>query len=99
MLKNKKGDAYADDNLVVLAYPVLDRTVEANIKNLGASDFLAIAVQKGNKELLDAINKELINLSKEGFFLNSFRDTIDPFYKGTADKKYFLLDDIYSIFG
>lgn len=77
----------------------MDRTVEVNISNLGSSDFLGIAVQKGNKELLDVLNKELISLSKEGFFRNTFRDMIDPFYKGTAEEKYFLLDDIYSIFG
>ncbi|QKF64418.1 transporter substrate-binding domain-containing protein [Campylobacter corcagiensis] len=99
MLKDNKADAYANDNLIVLAYPVIDRSVSVDIKNLGASDFLGIAVQKGNKELLDVINKELINLSKEGFFRKSFKDTIDPFYKGTAEEKYFLLDDIYSIFG
>lgn len=99
MLRDGAGDAYANDNTIVLAYPVIDQRMEVSIKNLGNSDFLGIGVQKGNKELLDAVNEELINLSKQGFFTKSFQDTIDPFYKGTADKKYFLLDDIYSIFG
>lgn len=99
MLKDGKGDAYANDNTIVLAYPVLDRSVEVNIKNLGSSDFLGIGVAKGNKELLELINNELINLSKTGFFRDAFKNTIDPFYKGTAEEKYFLLDDIYRIFG
>ena len=97
-LKAGEGAAYADDNLVVLAYAVVDRKVEANIINLGTSDFLAIAVQKGNDDLLDAINSGLVNLSKSGFFKKIFNETIDPYYKGTAEKKYFLLDDLYRMF-
>ena len=97
-LKAGEGAAYADDNLVVLAYAVVDRKVEANIINLGTSDFLAIAVQKGNNELLDAINSGLVNLSKSGFFKKIFNETIDPYYKGTAERKYFLLDDLYKMF-
>ena len=96
-LKAGQGAAYADDNLVVLAYPVLDKKVEVNIKNLGTSDFLAIGVQKGNAELLDFLNEELIKLSKEGFFKKIFNESIEPYYKGTAERKYFLLDDLYSL--
>ncbi|GKH60703.1 amino acid ABC transporter substrate-binding protein [Campylobacter ureolyticus] len=99
MLKEGAGDAYANDNVIVLAYPVIDRDVEVNIKNLGESDFFGIGVSKGNKELLDFVNNTLIKLSKEGFFRKSFKNTIDPFYKGTAEQKYFLLEDIYKIFG
>lgn len=99
MVRDGKAKAYAADNIVVMAYPVLDRSVEVSIKNLGTTDFLAIGVQKGNKTLLDFINDELIKLSKEGFFKKSFNETIQPFYKGHAEKKYFLLEDIYSVFG
>ena len=96
-LKAGQGAAYADDNLVVLGYPVLDKKVEVNIKNLGASDFLAIGVQKGNAELLNFLNEELIKLSKEGFFKKIFNESVEPYYKGTAERKYFLLDDLYSL--
>ena len=99
MLKNGNGDAYANDNVIVLAYPVIDRNVEVNIKTLGQADFFGIGVAKGNKELLEFINNTLIKLSKDGFFKKAFKNTIDPFYKGTAEEKYFLLDDIYKIFG
>lgn len=99
MLKTGEGDAYANDNVIVLAFPILDRSVEANIKNLGSADFLAGAVAKGNKELLKFVNQELVELSKEGYFKDSFDNQLNPFYKGTAESKYFLLEDIYSIFG
>lgn len=97
-LKSGKGDGYGDDNLLVFAYAVVDYKVEVNIKNLGSTDFLAIAVQKGNTELLNAVNAGLIELSKKGFFTKIFDESIEPFYKGTIDKKYFLLDDLYSLF-
>lgn len=99
MLKDGDGDAYANDNVIVLAFPILDRDVEVNIKNLGSADFIAAAVAKGNKTLLNYVNEELINLSKEGYFKNAFENELNPFYKGTAESKYFLLEDIYSIFG
>ena len=67
-LKSGKGDGYGDDNLLVFAYAVVDYKVEVNIKNLGSTDFLAIAVQKGNTELLNAVNAGLIELSKKGLF-------------------------------
>lgn len=98
-LKAGKGDAFAGANLVVLAYPIIDKKLEVNITGVGASSYYAIGVQKGNKELLNALNQELIRLSKEGFFKHAFEDKLNSFYKGTADKKYFLLDDIYRVFG
>ena len=99
MLRDGKGDGYANDNLIVLAYPVVDRNMEVNIKNLGSSDFLGIGVAKGNKDLLNFVNDTLVKLSKDGFFRKTFKETIEPFYKGTAEQKYFLLEDIYKIFG
>lgn len=99
MLKDGRGDGFADDNINVLAYPLLDRGVEVNLKSVGKADFLGIAVAKGNKTLLDYINQQLINLSREDFFKNIFEDSMNTFYKGTVDRKYFLLDDIYRIFG
>lgn len=97
-LKSGEIDGYCNNNLFVMVYPVVDPAVEVNIKNLGDNVFLGVAVQKGNAELLEAINKGLIALSKEGFFKKAYEDTFESFYKGTVDKKYFLLDDLYSFF-
>ncbi|CZE47990.1 transporter substrate-binding domain-containing protein [Campylobacter geochelonis] len=98
LLKEGKGDGFVNDNLIVLAYPVIDSSVEIGVKNIGSTDLLGIGVQKGNQELLKIVNSELIKLSKGGFFAKAFNDTLDPFYKGTAEKKYFLLDDLYRMF-
>ena len=97
-LKSGEIDGACDDNLFVMVYPVADSSVEVNIKSLGENVFLGIAMQKGNTELVEAVNQALIELSKEGFFKRAYNDTFKPFYRGTVDKKYFLLDDIYSFF-
>ncbi len=98
-LKDGEGDAMVDDNLVVLAFAVLDSDFEVNIKNLGKADFLGIGVAKNNSQLKKYLDQELIKMSKEGFFKEAFDNYLNVFYKGTAEKKYFLLDDIYSFFG
>lgn len=97
-LKSGEIAGYCNNNLFVMVYPIIDPAVEVNIKNLGDNVFLGVAVQKGNAELLDAINKALISLSKEGFFKKAYDNTFESFYKGTVDKKYFLLDDLYNFF-
>ena len=97
MMKDGRADGYANDNIIVLAYAVVDDTLEVPFKNLGAAEFLGVGVQKGNQSLLDFINADLIKLSKEGFFKTAYEDPFEPFYRGTADKKYFLLDGIYNM--
>lgn len=69
-LKNSDSSVagYADDNLIVMTFPIVDKSVEVNLKNVGPASFLGIGVQKGNKELLTLINDSLIKLSKDGFF-------------------------------
>lgn len=97
MLKDGSGSAYCTDNTILLAYTLIDSSLELGVKQYGKSDFIGIGVQKGNKELLRLLDSQIIQLSKEGFFKKSFEEDLDPFYKGAAQKKYFLLDDLYSI--
>ena len=97
-VKSGEIDGYVNNNLFVYAYPILDDSVEVNLGNLGDTVFLAVAVQKGNESLLNFINEQLIELSKQGFFKKAYANTFEPFYKGTVNKKYFLLDDLYNSF-
>ena len=96
MIRDGKADGYVNLNITVLAYAVVDDTLEVPFKNLGAAEFLGVGVQKGNQSLLDFINADLIKLSKEGFFERAYNETFEPFYKKAVDKRYFLLDGIYS---
>ncbi|MSN96573.1 transporter substrate-binding domain-containing protein [Campylobacter sp. FMV-PI01] len=94
-VKSGEIDGFADNNTAVLVYEILDSSVEVGVLNAGPAAFIGVGVQKGNNELLDFINKQIIFLNKSGFFRNAYEQTFVPFYKGKADKKYFLLDELY----
>lgn len=97
LLINKQVDAVVGDNVAMLGYPVIDSNVEVIQKNISSYTFVSVGATKANKELIKIVNKRLIDLSHSGWFKTSYQNTFDPFYKGTADKKYFLLDDVYNI--
>ena len=99
MLKSGQGDGYSSNNIITSAYPIIDQSLEIKVKNIGEALFISIAVQKGNDTLLNFLNEELIKLSKDGFFRKKYDEIIAPFYKGTIDKGYFLLEDLYNVIG
>ena len=57
---------------------------EVGITSLGNPDTIAPAVQKGNKELLDFINKDIKKLGKENFFHKDYEKTLRPTYGDAA---------------
>ncbi|CZE46664.1 transporter substrate-binding domain-containing protein [Campylobacter geochelonis] len=97
MLIEDKGDAFSTDSLIVLAYPVINDSVEVVLKNLGETDYIGMAVSKGNEDLLEMVNGAIYKLSNDKFFTNAFNHTFVPFYKGNVAKQYFLLEDFYKI--
>ena len=97
-VKSGELEGYVNNNLFVYAYPIFDSSTEVRLGNLGNTVFLAVAAQKGNETLIEFVNDQIIALSKEGFFKNAYNNTFEPFYKGTIEKKYFLLDDVYKSF-
>ncbi|MCI6988127.1 MAG: transporter substrate-binding domain-containing protein [Campylobacter sp.] len=100
-LKEGKVDGLADDNIIVLAYPIIDDTVEVPeyLLNLGSSDYMSAAVAKNNTELKQAIDKYMITLSKEQFFKKIYDDNFGIFYRNTLNPNQFLLENIYRIYG
>lgn len=97
-LKAGQGVGFADDNTVVLGYARNDAALDAKITNLGRVDYIAVALAKGNTQLLDAVNGSLIRMYKNKFFQKSFERDIKPYYGGKIDKKHFTLDEVYSLF-
>lgn len=95
-VKNNDADVCVGDNIALLGYPLIDDSVEIKQNNIGQYVFISVGVAKGNKELLSSINETLIDLNKNGYFNDAYKNTFDIFYKGTAEKRYFLLDDIYN---
>ena len=77
-VKLQKYDQYAD------AYnALLDGRGDAfstDNTEVGDEDTNAPAVQKGNKELLNWINDEIVKLGKENFFHKDYEETLKPVY-------------------
>ncbi len=98
MLQNGEADGYFHSILAIGILPILYPDYEIGVGLVGKSDLVGCAVKKGNKELLKVINNEIIKLMSTSFFKDAYHNSFDVYYKGKLDKKYFLLDNLYSRF-
>lgn len=79
-LLDGRGDAFSTDNTEVLAWAKANKGFKVGITHLGDDDTIAPAVQKGNKELLDFVNDEIVKLGKDDFFHKDYQETLAPVY-------------------
>lgn len=79
-LLDGRGDAFSTDNTEVLAWALKNPGFTVGITSLGDVDTIAPAVQKGNKDLLDFINKDIQQLAGEQFFHKDYAATLEPVY-------------------
>jgi len=84
-LLDGRGDAFSTDNTEVLAWAKANPGFTVGIDSLGNVDTIAVAVQKGNKDLLDWINNEIKELGKENFFHEAYKATLEPVYGDSAE--------------
>ncbi len=84
-LLDGRGDAFSTDNTEVLAWAKKNKGYTVGITELGDAQTIAPAVQQGNTQLLDYINNEIVKLGKEQFFLNDYRQTLEPVYGDEVD--------------
>ncbi len=71
-LANGRGDAYAQDNLVLFSWAKQNPGYRVLTDKLGSEAPIAPAVKKGNIELLDWVNVELSKLGEEQFLLKLY---------------------------
>ena len=84
-LLDGRGDAFSTDNTEVLAWALENKGFSVGIESLGNLDTIAPAVQKGNTELLNWLNDEIVSLGKENFFHKDYDETLAPVYGDAAD--------------
>ena len=84
-LLDGRGDAFSTDNTEVLAWAKSNPGFTVGIESLGDVDTIAVAVQKGNTDLLNWINNEIKELGKENFFHEAYKATLEPIYGDTAN--------------
>ena len=86
-LLDGRGDGLSTDNTEVLAWAIENPTfaVGAGADSIGSLDAIAPAVQKGNKNLLDWLNNEIVQLGKEKFFHADYEATLRSVYGKDSD--------------
>ena len=84
-LRDGRGVALAHDNTLIFAWISENPGFKAGIDFLGNLDTIAPAVKKGNTELLEWLNDEIVKLGQENFFHNNYVATLQPIYGNTVD--------------
>lgn len=79
-MKNGRAAALADDNSYLYAWVKNNPKYTVGIKHLGPNSYIASAVKKGNKSLLDWTNKHINKLNKDGFFVNDYNRELKPYF-------------------
>ena len=79
-LLDGRGDAFSTDNTEVLAWAKSNKGFKVGITPLGDDDTIVPAVQKGNTELLNFVNDEIVKLGKDNFFHKDYQETLEPVY-------------------
>jgi len=88
-LTTGRADAFAQDNTLLLSWAKANPGYVVGIGELGNKDFIAGAVKKGNKELLDYVNGLIKGkLKDEQFFTKAYDDTLKDSFPDnfTADQ-------------
>ena len=78
--KNKRAAALADDNSYLYAWVKKNPNYIVGIKNIGPNQFIAPAVKKGNKSLLNWTNKEITKLASKKFFIADYNKELKPYF-------------------
>lgn len=91
-LSDGRGDAFSTDNTEVLAWARQNNGFTVGIESLGDIDTIAPAVQKGNQELLDWLNDEIITLADEQFFHADFDATLKPVYGDSVEAEHIVVE-------
>lgn len=79
-LKNGRAAGLADDNSYLYAWSKDHPDFTVGIKTLGPDQFIAPAVKKGNKSLLNWTNKEITKLNNNGFFAQDYDKNLKPYF-------------------
>jgi len=77
-LANGRGDAYAQDNLVLFSWAKKNPGYRVLEQKLGDEAPIAPAVKKGNIELRDWVNTELAKLGEEKYLLKLYDQYVRP---------------------
>ena len=79
-LRDGRGDALAHDNALLFAWAKENPGFTVGVKELGDIDFIAGAVRKEDKDLLEWLNAETEKLGKDGVLNQAYEKVLKPIY-------------------
>ncbi|SJM70156.1 transporter substrate-binding domain-containing protein [Gulosibacter sp. 10] len=79
-LADGRGDVWVTDNTEALAFSESTDGYTTSIPSFGDPETIAAAVQKGNTDLLEWLNEELVELGEVDFFHTAYEHTLAPVY-------------------
>lgn len=79
-LRDKRGDALAHDNTLVLAWAMENMDFAVGIPSLGNEEVIAPAVKKGNIALKEWLDQEITTLTSDGFIKEAYEKTLAPVF-------------------
>ena len=79
-LKDGRGVALAHDNALLWAWAKENPNFDVAIGNIGPAENISPAVRKGDRALLDFINKEIADLKANGKLKAAYEKTLVPVY-------------------
>lgn len=79
-LRDKRGDALAHDNTLVLAWAMENMDFAVGIPSLGEEEVIAPAVKKGNVVLKEWLDQEITTLTNDGFIKEAYEKTLAPVF-------------------
>lgn len=95
-LKEGIGDGYFHTAFALAPFTIMDSDYSLNIKVANSENFISVGLKKGRGDKLESeVNKAIIDLSMGKFFQQAYDLSLEPYYKGSLERKHFLLDDLY----
>ena len=91
-LRDGRGDALSNDNTFLFAWAKQNPGYTVGVKNFGDQDVIAPAVKKGDSELLNWLNEEIVKLSKDGFLKQAYQKTLAPVYGDSVSESDILVE-------
>lgn len=79
-LKDKRGDALAHDNTLVMAWAMENAGFAVGVPTLGEQEVIAPAVKKGNTALKQWLDNEIDTLTQSGFMKEAYQKTLSPIF-------------------
>lgn len=91
-LQDGRAVALAHDNALLYAWAKNNPDFTVSIQKIGPDDVIAPAVKKGNTELLNWVNAQILELQTQEFFHKAYDQAVRSFYGDNIDPDNIVID-------